>query len=687
MSLSNDRTDFDLVFSEMEEERAPDTRPFVARAVLLIVTLVVIAGALVYWVLDSRERRLVHDLRQRSEILAATRAEVLKGWSESLARSGYRLSRSDLFRLFAAEVKLGGGLPAQGTPLAQQMPYMVRAVTEFARQEGLIGAYLIDPQGRAVLASGAAPSLTRAQRDAAVAVYGAKKRRITAARARAGGLVVDVILPVAPPQEKTPAAPETVAGVFLFTVPVREALSDLLKASPLLGRGERMRLVQLSSDGPMLLDPAAQPSLTKIDWAAVPQPGKPLGFALRRAAGGGAQVFSSGSWVAGLPWLVVHEADARAALAAFREFRLGVIGLAFALTLLLVAAVAAVWWRQASEHSQALAGQYRSLAGRVDAQRRFLESVMNNLTEMVGLKETSGSYAYVNPAFAKAVSRSQEELSGLDDAEVFGRGTAELLETADRQARDEGRPVMTERAIHLPAGPRFLQFTKVPYRGDDGAVSGVLSVARDVTELREAEARRQAAFHQMTGALVRTIEAVDPYLAGHTQNVREVGLAIAEGLGLGADQVATVDIAAMLCQIGKVSIPEEIVAKPGRLTADEQAVMQTHVDNAVAILKGVDFGLPVVDSLSQMYERLDGTGYPRGLAGEEVGEPARILAVADVFTARIERRSYRDPVSPEEALGVLTQHRERYDQRVVEALGRFLGTVAGEKLVLKIRGR
>jgi PAS domain S-box-containing protein len=684
MTPTNDTKDFDLVFSEMDERRPADARPLVLRVALLIVTLVMISGALVYWALGNRERELVSDLRERSQILAATRAQVLETWVDSLARSGQRLSGSEVFRLFAAEVELGGGLPAQGTPLAAQMPYMIRAITEFAGQEGLIGAYLIDRQGRAVLASGAAPALTAAQRDAAVAVYASKKRMVTAARAHAGGLVADVILPVAPPQEQTPAAPRTVAGVFLFTVPVQGALSDLLKPSPLLGPGERIRLIQFSGEGAAALDPEGQPGLARIDWPDAPAVGKPLSFGLRRAAGGEAPVFSSGAWVGGLPWLVVHEAESGVALAAYREFRWGVVGLALAVTLLLAAAVAAFWWHQASENSQALAGQYRTLAGRIDAQRRFLEGVMNNLTEMVGLKGSSGAYAYVNPSFAKAVARSQEALAGLDDAEVFGRGTAEVLAASDRQARDEGRPVMAERAIHLPEGPRFLQFTKVPYRGEDGSIGGILSVARDVTELREAEAKRQAAFQQMTRALVRTIEAVDPYLAGQTQHVRDVGLAIAEGLGLGSDEVATIDIAAMLCQIGKVSVPADIVAKPGRLTDEERAIMQSHVAHALEILKGVDFGLPVVDALAEMYERLDGSGYPNGLAGDHIGLPARILAVADVFTARIERRSYREAVSPEEALGVLAGNAGRYDAGVVEALGRYLGTVAGEKLILQI---
>jgi hypothetical protein len=175
----NDNTDFDLVFSEMEESDTPETRRLVTRAALLVIALVVIAGALVYWVLGNREKQIVGDFQQRTEILSSTRAEVLKTWLDSLGNSGQRLSRSDLFRLFAAEVGLAGGLPGQKSPLGAQIPYMIEAVSEFARQEGLIGTYLVDRRGRAILASGGAPALTRPQRDAAVAVYASKRRRVT----------------------------------------------------------------------------------------------------------------------------------------------------------------------------------------------------------------------------------------------------------------------------------------------------------------------------------------------------------------------------------------------------------------------------------------------------------------------------------------------------------------------------
>ena len=686
MTTTNDNKEFDLVFSETDESRAPDTRHLLTRAALLSVVLVLIAGMVVYWVLGNRERQLLVDLEQRTEIMSSTRAEVLKTWLGALGSSGQRLSRSDLFRLFAAEIALTGGLPAQNTSLAVQVPYMIQAVTEYARQEGLIGAYMVDANGRTVLASGSAPTLDRDQRAAAVSVFKTKSRRVTPARTSRLGLVVDVILAVAPPQEKNPAAPGSVAGVFVFTIPAQAALGKILEASPLQGAGEVTRLLQVVGDKRSVLDAQAQPALAPVQWRLSLTPGKTLPFGERRSPASGQRVFSSGAWVDGVPWMVVHEIDVRVALAPLRDFAWGVIGFALVMTVLLVAMFTAFWWRQASEHSHELAGQYLELGKRINAQRHFLESLMRTLTEMVGLKSNTGSYVYVNPSFADAVDRTQDEITGLGDAEIFGRGTAQTLERTDQQARDADKPVMIEETIHLPSGPKHLQFTKVPYQEEDGTVTGILSVARDVTELREAEAKRQAAFNQMTRALVRTIETVDPFLAGHSHHVHEVSLAIAHIMGLNAEEVATIDITAQLAQIGKVSVPKGIVAKTERLTPDEMAIMKTHVDTAGGILQVVDFGIPVVETRAQSYERLDGSGYPKGLKGDEVGLLARLLGVADVFCARIEPRSYRDPITPEQTLSVFVDNEDKYDARVVAALRVFLDSVAGEKFVAQVQG-
>src|SRR5690606_37144878 len=109
--------------------------------------------------------------------------------------------------------------------------------------------------------------------------------------------------------------------------------------------------------------------------------------------------------------------------------------------------------------------------------------------------------------------------------------------------------------------------------------------------------------------------------------------------------------------------------------------LQGHVDHTAAILRDIDFDLPVLEAVTQMHERLDGGGYPAGLAGEQISLPARIVGACDVFCARIEPRAYRGGIAPEEALAILEQNPTRYDTDVVAALRRVVNSVAGEKLL------
>src|SRR3546814_12089197 len=102
-----------------------------------------------------------------------------------------------------------------------------------------------------------------------------------------------------------------------------------------------------------------------------------------------------------------------------------------------------------------------------------------------------------------------------------------------------------------------------------------------------------------------------------------------------------------------------------RLTADEVAIMQKHIEHASTVLSGIDFDLPIHDTIHQMYERLDGSGYPKGLQGEEIGLLSRILGACDVLSARIRPRSYRGAVLAEVALDVLESNARKYDAEIV----------------------
>jgi putative nucleotidyltransferase with HDIG domain len=163
-------------------------------------------------------------------------------------------------------------------------------------------------------------------------------------------------------------------------------------------------------------------------------------------------------------------------------------------------------------------------------------------------------------------------------------------------------------------------------------------------------------------------EIRDPYTAGHQQRVASLSSALARQLGLSAQEALGVYVAAMLHDIGKISVPLEILVKPGRLTELEVRYIQGHPQTGHAILKRVEFPWPVADVVLQHHERENGTGYPQGLRGEDILLPAKIIAVADTVEAMASHRPYRSALGLEPALLEIREHLGvRYDGDVVRA--------------------
>lgn len=145
--------------------------------------------------------------------------------------------------------------------------------------------------------------------------------------------------------------------------------------------------------------------------------------------------------------------------------------------------------------------------------------------------------------------------------------------------------------------------------------------------------------------------------------------------------LATLRTAANLSQIGMIQLPKELLTKSGLLTPEERALLQNHVEYAKQALAGVDFGLPVMEAISQMFERMDGSGYPESLDGSAICENARILAVANTFCALVRSRSYRQAHSVDQAMEILSAQPPKYDMQVVEALRQFLLTEPGQSFL------
>jgi putative nucleotidyltransferase with HDIG domain len=169
-------------------------------------------------------------------------------------------------------------------------------------------------------------------------------------------------------------------------------------------------------------------------------------------------------------------------------------------------------------------------------------------------------------------------------------------------------------------------------------------------------------------AMAVTVETRDPYTAGHQRRVADLARAIAVELNLKNEQIDGVRMASMIHDIGKISIPSEILTKPTLLTALEFNLIKTHPISGYNILKDIEFPWPIARIVLEHHERIDGSGYPNGLKEEQILLESKIIAIADVVEAISSHRPYRAAHGIEVALDEVTKNKGIiYDSEIVDA--------------------
>ena len=165
------------------------------------------------------------------------------------------------------------------------------------------------------------------------------------------------------------------------------------------------------------------------------------------------------------------------------------------------------------------------------------------------------------------------------------------------------------------------------------------------------------------------VETRDPYTAGHQHQVAKISRLIAEEMKLPQERVEALHMAAYIHDIGKIYVPGEILSKPGKLSEVELNIIRMHPQVAYDILKTIEFPWPIADIVYQHHERLNGTGYPRGLKNGDICLESRILGVVDVFESMASHRPYRPTLGLEKAVDELRKNRGiLYDPDVVDTL-------------------
>ncbi len=306
-------------------------------------------------------------------------------------------------------------------------------------------------------------------------------------------------------------------------------------------------------------------------------------------------------------------------------------------------------------------------------------ALLDDIEEVVFELTVDGEFVFISPGIEKWLGVSSDELigNGINDvlpimpATLFAQAIAKV-ETTEQASFEFAMPRPNG------VGERWLLCTYAPVR-EAGKLVGIRGLAADISLRRQAEVERQQSISRLRAALggtiqafTRTVEMRDPYTAGHQRRVADLARAIAHEMALDAERVEGIRVAAAIHDLGKISIPSEILSKPGRLLPVEFALVKSHAETGHEILASVTFPWPVADAVHQHHERLDGSGYPQGLKGDDILLEARIIGVADVVEAMASHRPYRAALGVASALTEIQgQAGTLYDPVVVAATVRL----------------
>jgi PAS domain S-box-containing protein len=332
----------------------------------------------------------------------------------------------------------------------------------------------------------------------------------------------------------------------------------------------------------------------------------------------------------------------------------------------------------------------RDITDRKKAEEALRESenkyrlLANNVHDVIFVLDMNLKYTYVSPSVKILRGYEPEELlqqtpAGMLTPSSLDLATKTIAETMELE-KNEHREINVSRTLQLEMIRKDgttvwaeVKFSLI--RDENQQLVSIMGVTRDITERKMAEAKLQQTLGNLRKAVGTTIQTMvsavemrDPYTAGHQLRAANLACAIATEMELTQDKIDGIRMAGSIHDIGKLSIPAEILSKPTKLTYIEFSLIKEHSHTGYEMLKDVESPWPLAQIVYQHHERMDGSGYPRNLKGNEILIEARIMAVADVVEAMASHRPYRPSLGIDAALAEIEKNKgTHYDNTVADA--------------------
>jgi PAS domain S-box-containing protein/putative nucleotidyltransferase with HDIG domain len=305
----------------------------------------------------------------------------------------------------------------------------------------------------------------------------------------------------------------------------------------------------------------------------------------------------------------------------------------------------------------------------------FVRTLVDSIPNPIFVAQFDSAIKYVNPSLEKLTGFSRSELLGLKSP--YPWWPSEMVQFYE-DMNAGGKKIdlnQLERCFRKKNGEHFWVNVKIQALKQGDEAQYFLGIWEDLTEIKQVQEDLQLSLNQTRRALqgyidatVKMVEMRDPYTAGHQQRVAQLAAAIAGEIGLSPEQEKYIGMAALVHDIGKIYVPAEILSRSGEISDLEFSLMRTHAQGSYNILKTIEFPWPIAQIAWQHHERIDGSGYPNHLKGNEILMEARIIAVADTVEAMTGHRPYRPSLGLERALDEISRNSGKlYDPDAVEA--------------------
>lgn len=413
---------------------------------------------------------------------------------------------------------------------------------------------------------------------------------------------------------------------------------------------------------------------------AVANPGK---FGIKRDYAYN-KVLVTGRQIANTPWTLIYKIDRSEALAESDSHINNLLTIGIIFIFFITATIIAMWQYANFLKESKVADRYKKMMLELKTQKHVLRLITDNKPEVTFIVDSKNRYRFANLKAAQQAGISAKDMIGQNIVGIMGKDSAMPYIKMNATALADNKTVTTTQRFNIKGEEKIIQSCHIPLShipgSDDGkSRDGVLVIEQDITIPIKSKEKLVRTLHAIIDTIVSFMDKRDKYTAEHSSRVAKLASKIAMEMGLDENLVETVEISGKLMNLGRALIPTDLLTKVDKITKKEKAIFENATRVSAELLEHIEFEGPVVETIRQSEEHMDGTGVMK-LRGDEILITARILAISNHFVSMRSPRAHRSMKTMDETmLSINHEAGSKFDRKVVAALVNYLENRGGRQ--------